>query len=254
MNITDARQARRDQLYAPAMAEVAPFEFNKAVSEVFDDMIRRSVPGYDTVVHMTGALVADICAAHRANGTPGVVYDLGCSLGEASASLLSACAGDAPRLVLVDNSAAMMARCRPRFENVPAVECLCADVNEISFLPASAVILNYTLQFIAQARRSALLGRVSRALLPGGMLVVSEKIRFEPAARNEEAIRQHHAFKRIMGYSQREILQKQAALDTVLVPDTLDCLQSRLQSAGFTRIRVWFECLNWVSIVAYKHA
>lgn len=239
---------QRDRLYAQALGEVPPFEFNEAVSDVFSDMIRRSVPGYETVVRMTGALVAE---AYQGEG---VIYDLGCSLGEASAWILAACQQHRPNLVLVDASESMLKRCRRRFADQRRVEFLCADVNQVHFEPASAFILNYTLQFIPKAERSGLLKRLWRALLPGGVLIVSEKIRLEPAKRDAEAVRRHHAFKRLMGYSDREVEQKREALEDVLVPDQLDCLKGRLRGAGFTSMNVWFECLNWVSIAAYKDA
>ena len=239
---------QRDRLYAEALDEVPPFEFNEAVSEVFSDMIRRSVPGYETVVRMTGALVAETYKGE------GVIYDLGCSLGEASGRILAACRECQPNLVLVDSSESMLERCRQRFAGEEGVECLCADVNDMHFEPASAFILNYTLQFIPQSDRSRLLERLWQALVPGGVVIVSEKIRLEPPARNAEAVAKHHAFKRLMGYSDREVEQKREALEDVLVPDRLDQLKGRLRSAGFSNVLVWFECLNWVSIAAYKDA
>ena len=239
---------QRDSLYAQALDEVPPFEFNEAVSEVFSDMIRRSVPGYETVVRMTGALVAE---AYKGEG---VIYDLGCSLGEASAWILTACDTRQPNVVLVDSSKFMLQRCRQRFASQERVEFLCADLNEMNFKPASAFVLNYTLQFIPMAERSGLLERLWQALLPGGVVIVSEKIRLEPPERDAQAVHRHHAFKRLMGYSDREVEQKREALENVLIPDGLDQLKERLQSAGFSRIFVWFECLNWVSIAAYKDA
>ena len=239
---------KRDRLYSQALDEVPPFEFNEAVSEVFSDMIRRSVPGYETVVRMTGALVAE---AYQGEGA---VYDLGCSLGEASAWVLAACKERQPKLVLVDSSESMLERCRQRFASQANVELLCADVNAVSYQPASAFILNYTLQFIPEADRSELLARLWRALLPGGVAIISEKIRLHPPQRDAEAVARHHAFKRLMGYSDREVEQKREALEDVLVPDSLDRLKERLREAGFSRVLVWFTCLNWVSIAAYKHA
>lgn len=242
------RNAQPDRLYAEPLDEVTPFEFNEAVSGVFADMIRRSVPGYETVVRMTGVLVAE---AFQGEGT---VYDLGCSLGEASAWVIAACKEHQPNMVLVDASASMLERCRERFARQEKIDFLCADVNQVKFEPASAFILNYTLQFIPEADRSALLKRLWQALLPGGVLILSEKVILQPASRDSQAVDRHHAFKRLMGYSDREVEQKREALEDVLVPDPLDQLKRRLRSAGFSTIQVWFACLNWVSIAAYKDA
>lgn len=236
---------RPDTLYTQKLDQVVPFEFDQAVSDVFDDMVRRSVPGYDTVVCVTGALVAEV---YRGSG---VVYDLGASLGAGTASILAACANSAPEIVLVDSSEPMVERCRERFAGVPGLDMLCADVCQLEFKPAAAFVMNYTLQFIDPAMRGELLRRISNALIPGGVLVLSEKIRLEPDALNRSAVHRHLEFKRLMGYSDQEIAQKREALERVLIPDTLGGLEERLCGAGFSRLDAWFRCLNWVSIAAY---
>ncbi|MBL6696669.1 MAG: carboxy-S-adenosyl-L-methionine synthase CmoA, partial [Luminiphilus sp.] len=71
----------RDTIYAQTLGDPGLFTFNKDVVGVFPDMINRSVPGYATVISMTGLLAA----RYARTGTR--IYDLGCSLG---ASLLSA--------------------------------------------------------------------------------------------------------------------------------------------------------------------
>ena len=236
----------RDALYAEPIHEVPRFEFNEAVSDVFDDMIRRSVPGYDAVMRTTGVLVAEVV---RDGDT---VYDLGCSLGEAAHSMLAACSDKTVNLVLVDSSQPMIERARERFSASPSVTCLCADIRQLHYDEAAAFVLNYTLQFIEPQARTALLGRLCERLLPGGILEISEKFRLDAPEHDARASRRHHGFKRLMGYSDREIEQKRDALEDVLVPDTLSGVTSRLRQAGFERIEIWFTCLNWVSLIAYK--
>ncbi len=62
----------------------------------------------------------------------------------------------------------------------------------------------------------------------------------------------HHAFKRTQGYSELEISQKRAALDRVLIPETLERHKVRLQQVGFTTVEVWFQCFNFISLLALK--
>jgi len=236
----------RDKLYTDPIDEVPRFEFNEAVSNVFGDMIRRSVPGYGTAMRTTGVLVSEVV---RDGGT---VYDLGCSLGEAAHFVLAACGDANLRLVLLDSSEPMIARARERFSDWPNVSCVCADLLHLDYEEAVAFVLNYTLQFISRQARTGLLCRLHERLLPGGALVLSEKIRLDTPEQDAIATRRHHGFKRLMGYSDREIEQKREALEDVLVPDTLKGLKSRLRQAGFGRIDIWFTCLNWVSLIAYK--
>ncbi len=46
----------RDTLYATPDPDLGLFAFDDKVASVFPDMIRRSVPGYATIVAMTGLL------------------------------------------------------------------------------------------------------------------------------------------------------------------------------------------------------
>jgi len=38
----------------------------------------------------------------------------------------------------------------------------------------------------------------------------------------------------------------------VLIPETLDTHLHRLKKAGFSQAEIWFQCFNFVSIVAIK--
>ena len=70
-----------DQLYASAQSAVERFVFDERVAAVFPDMIRRSVPGYATVLGMLGVIAEQFAQPDSR------VYDLGCSLGAATAAM-----------------------------------------------------------------------------------------------------------------------------------------------------------------------
>jgi len=89
-------------------------------------------------------------------------------------------------------------------------------------------------------------------MLPGGVLILSEKISFENKQVEELNIEMHHAFKKAHGYSDLEVSQKRTALENVLIPETLDVHQQRLENAGFSTSTVWFRCFNFMSIAAIK--
>ena len=65
--------------------QIVDFVFDEAVADVFPDMIRRSVPGYETVIPITGLLAA----AHlkKMPEERRLAYDLGCSLGATTAAV-----------------------------------------------------------------------------------------------------------------------------------------------------------------------
>ena len=74
---------QRDDIYALPQAQVVDFAFSAAVADVFPDMIRRSVPGYETVINLLGVIARHFVQADTR------VYDLGCSLGAATLSIAS---------------------------------------------------------------------------------------------------------------------------------------------------------------------
>ena len=114
------------------------------------------------------------------------------------------------------------------------------------------VVLNFTLQFVPEDQRQALCQRISDAMLPGGILILSEKIQFADAHLQELNTDLHHAFKRANGYSDLEVAQKRSALENVLMPETLSAHQQRLKACGFSSVDVWFQCFNFASMVAIK--
>lgn len=237
-----------DRLFAQPLAEIAGFRFDHRVAEVFPDMIRRSVPGYETIIAMT----ATIAERYAQPGTR--CYDLGCSLGASTLALRQGIGARDCTIVATDNAPAMIERCRAVLAadiGSAPVELRTADIRELDIADASVVVLNFTLQFIAPAERAALIRRIREGLVPGGVLVLSEKIAFADAALDALMVDLHHAFKRANGYSELEVAQKRAALEAVLIPETLDVHRARLREAGFAAIDVWFQCFNFASLLAF---
>lgn len=239
----------KDRIYAEPRAQVAGFRFDEQVASVFPDMIRRSVPGYGTIIDMIGVFAA----RYARPGTR--LYDLGSSLGAATLAMGALLPHQDCELVAVDNSAAMIERAEALLRAAGLTQPLqqrCEDIRSTELSNASVAVLNFTLQFVPLADRDALMARIAEALVPGGILVLSEKIRFEDAA--EDSLQQalHHAFKRNNGYSDLEISQKRTAIENVLIPETLATHRQRLQAAGFDSVHVWFRCFNFMSLLAVK--
>ncbi len=248
---------RRDELYRTPLADITGFQFDRKVVDVFPDMLQRSIPGYRSIIAQSGLLAARFAV------TDTRCYDLGCSLGSTLLAMRHAIDADHAsncRLVGVDNSAAMLDECWRLIDadteatsqpSLP-VDLMLADITDVSLQPASVVAMNFTLQFVAPAERNALLKKICDATVTGGALILSEKIKFDDQTLNELYIDRYHAFKRANGYSDLEISQKRSALEDVLVPDTLEAHQTRLSDAGYTQSAVWFQCFNFVSIIAIK--
>ena len=228
---------------------IIDFAFDESVASVFPDMIRRSVPGYETIIALIG-LLSEQYAQNNSN-----IYDLGCSLGAATLSMRRRLQHEGCRIIAVDNAEAMVRRCR---ENIAtesssvATEVIQSDIQNIEIRNASVVVLNFSLQFIDPDHRLTLLKNIYKGLNPGGILIISDKIVFDDETEQRTQESQHHTFKKANGYSDLEISQKRSALENVLIPDTLPRHLQRLKSAGFARSHVWFQCFNFISLIAFK--
>ena len=236
----------RDRVFARPLSEVRAFEFNETVANVFQDMISRSVPGYSLLLRMIG-LYADIFVTAGSR-----VYDLGCSLGDASLLIAEQSRDIDCNIIAVDNSPAMIEKSRQLDSSAGRIEWRCEDIRQTKIEQASMVVLNLTLQFLPPAERQPLVQRIFTGLIPGGVLVLSEKVVFEDSTESDRMMQLYQGFKKTMGYSDLEISQKRNALENVLIPDSDLQQRQRLVEAGFGEVYQCFRGFNFVSYLAIK--
>jgi tRNA (cmo5U34)-methyltransferase len=238
----------KDAIYSQPQ-QVGSFTFDHQVAEVFPDMIQRSVPGYMTIVDNIG----QICGKYAQPNSK--VFDLGCSLGAVSLAASKYIKAKNCQIIGVDNSAPMVERCKRHvqgFKSDNPIKIIHDHIQNIELTQASVVVMNFTLQFIAPEQRHTIVDRIYQGLRPGGVLILSEKIKHTSATGNELLIDLHHEFKRRNGYSELEISQKRSALEDVMKTDTYETHLERLTQVGFTDVIRWFSCFNFTSMVAIK--
>ncbi|MGI9324601.1 MAG: carboxy-S-adenosyl-L-methionine synthase CmoA [Pseudomonadales bacterium] len=234
--------AQRDRLFSVDQPHLVDFAFSKEVVAVFPDMIRRSVPGYETVLPIAALLATQ----HLPAG--GLLYDLGCSQGASTAAVLHLLGNQHSRIVAIDNAKDMLDSATSLITD-PRVEFLCKNVEDVEFEPCNVVLLNYILQFLQPDQRLHLLMRLRSALAPDGCVILSEKIHLDDTDTDRWFNEVHLAFKRANGYSEMEVARKRSALENVMIIDSEAQHRQRLQEAGFSRINKWFQCLNWASFI-----
>lgn len=212
-------------------------------------MLRRSIPGYAASIQAIGTLAA----RHAQAGTR--CYDLGCSLGAATLAMRKKIAVADCRIIAVDSAPAMVERCRDILAEEKSdtdVSILEADVRQIEISRASMVVMNYTLQFLPVDERADMISKIHAGMIDGGVFVLSEKVVDEDPQVEEMLVELHHEFKRRNAYSDLEISRKRAALENVLIPDTVAAHKQRLNDAGFRHSGTWLRYFNFISIVAIK--
>ena len=239
----------RDRIYRTPREKVPPFAFNAAVAHVFDDMIRRSVPMYGEIIRRQ----AQVIRQHYREKTR--IYDLGCSNGNLAMALCMRIPAGGFEMVAVDSSPPMLAEFTKRLDaegRSGDIRLACADIREIEMARASVVVVNFTLQFIPPVDRDALVKRIYTALIPGGILMFSEKTIHPNPRLADLQIDFYHRFKREKGYSAMEISQKREALENVLIPETVDAHHDRLRRCGFNDIDPWLKWFNFCSWICIK--
>ena len=236
----------RDNLFNK-QSDIADFRFDQDVVKVFDDMVRRSVPGYDSMIQMIG-LIARMYGQDNTN-----YYDLGSSTGAITLSIALNNKSKNNQFFAIDNSKEMVDQCEKNLHNkVDNLQAICDDINQVKINSASIVVLNLTLQFIDVNLRSNLIKKIYDGLESGGILIISEKIHFDDAVTQNQITKLHMDFKKENGYSELEIANKRQAIENVLITETKEQHLNRLRDCGFVVTSCFFQCLNFVSFLSVK--
>ncbi|MCW7754710.1 carboxy-S-adenosyl-L-methionine synthase CmoA [Desulfobotulus sp. H1] len=238
-----------DKIFTSDEANSAPFSFNASVAAVFDDMLYRSVPLYSETLGLQMTLAKRF---YR----PGTrMYDLGCSHGNFGIGFLEA-AGDMDfSMIALDNSEPMLEIYKKRLsvrKGRERIRLCCEDICESRLENASVVVMNLTLQFLPLPMRKGLVCRIYDALVPGGILLLTEKVVHENTFLTDMQQELYYEFKAANGYSSLEISRKREALENVLVPETMEAHQKRLAMAGFRKVEIYLKWFHFTSFLAVK--
>ena len=240
---------RKDDIFKKPGSGQEKFTFDSQTADVFPDMLQRSIPGYADILRMFEMFSADFC---RPNAN---YYDLGSSLGAASVSMQRGIKEKGGQIIAVDNSPAMIKRSRNLLAKtgyITPVRLVCADIRDVKIVNAAIVVLNYTLQFIQPDQRSSIIQQIYKGLLPGGVLLLSEKLFFNDEDEHKIQTDWYYTFKKFNGYSRMEISRKREALENILMPENWEEHRNRLTSAGFKEVYQWYRFFNFTSIFARK--
>lgn len=222
------------------------FEFNEEVAGVFDDMISRSIPGYENILDLTQKALLEYVKE-------GAITDIGCS----TANLLIALAANAKeknvKLIGIDDSEHMLRIAGKKAAAYEAdIEFLCIDAVNGELPKSKAFVANFTLQFIRPMIREELVQKIFDSLEEGGVFLFAEKLISEDKGLNKFLIDSYHGYKKERGYSELEIMRKREALENVLVPYSEDENKTLCKKAGFYHVETLFKWCNFALFIALK--
>jgi tRNA (cmo5U34)-methyltransferase len=242
---TAAGTPAEDTGYAPE-----EWAFDAEVTRVFDSMLRRSIPDYevmrDVILDLGSRFV------QRASW----IVDIGCSRGEAMAPFVDRF-GAQNRFLGLDVSEPMTAAARERFAGMidaGIVSISTIDLREapLPSLPSSLFLSVFTLQFVPMEYRQQIVADVHERLLPGGALILAEKVAGSTALMQRTLVTAYHDLKHRNGYSWDDIDRKRRSLEGKLVPLSAEWNERLLVAAGFRHVECIWRRYNFAAWLAVK--
>lgn len=233
--------------------EVMPdgaWAFDEDVTNVFNDMLKRSIPQYDVMRQSC----IDLAAHYIQHGTN--VLDIGCSRGEAMGQLVDRF-GAQCRFIGLDVSEPMLKAARERFAGlirVGVVDIRNHDLRThlLPVINASVILSVLTIQFTPIEHRFKIIDNIYQSLIPGGAFIFVEKVLGGTANLDALMIELYYRLKSSNGYSQDQIERKRLALEGVLVPVTAKWNEEMLATAGFRQVDCFWRWMNFAGWVAVK--
>ncbi len=240
---------KKDRVFADKKDKIKPFTFNREVASVFDDMLTRSVPLYGESIRRQAQMVLKFYQDKSR------IYDLGCSHGNQGILILKQFKNQPFTMIGVDNSRPMIDKYQARLEHKGdslQIDLICDQLEDVPIENASVVLINLTLQFLDVKKRDRLIKRIFHGLLPGGVVLLTEKTIHNKQSGNDLELDFYRRFKLENGYSELEISQKRDALEKILIPESLEVHKHRILNAGFSFFDIWLKWFNFSSMIAIK--
>ncbi len=222
-------------------------DFSFGQIDNFDEHIDMSIPHYSTLNNNIVALSEYFIEG----GTN--IYDIGCSTGKLLKRLRdernNECIGgnDVKYIGLEINK--NFSKDFIQEKNFSLIEEDLLDYD--NFTNASLITSVFTLQFISQKDRKAILQKIYDGLNDGGAFIFSEKIISRSAKIENFQTFLYYTFKR-QNFSAEEILDKEQNLRSIMKPVTLEQNMQMLKDVGFKDIDVFWRNFNFIGFVAIK--
>lgn len=224
--------------------------FNEAVSQVFDEMLGRSIPSYHRMRYLIDSIVTEHIIQNNLIGT--TILDLGCSTGE-QIFRLNNYLEDNIYIGLECSEAMLSEASRKNKDNANVcIKNFDLTKDELSIGDCGAILSILTLQFIPIEYRQRIMNNIYHNLAKNGIFIFVEKIicdNYDFSALYEKL---YYDMKHINGYSFDEIRDKKLKLEGVLVPVTNQFNLDLLKQAGFTKVDVFWRDLNFIGYIVMK--
>jgi tRNA (cmo5U34)-methyltransferase len=227
------------------------WEFDEKVTSVFEDMLERSIPQYETMRDLSAWLAASFV---RSNTT---ILDIGSSRGD-NIRRIQQLTGMDQKFIGLEISEPMVQASRAEAKG--NVVLLQHDLRNGIYDPTdsayteqvSVVCSILTLMFIPMEYRLSVLTNIYDLLPDGGCFILVEKLLGNNSLINHEMVNRYHEMKHENGYSWEDITRKKLSLEGVLVPQSMQANMLMLETTGFKSIDCFWRWMNFGGFIAIK--
>ena len=224
------------------------WKFDKDVSMVFDDMLERSIPGYNDMRDLVFKVARNFVKPETD------IVDIGCSNGLSAVRFVEEYKFTND-FYLYDVSEPMLEIARDKYKGEKRVYIENVDIRKgIPNKNVSVVLSILTIQFTPIEYRKMIFQELYNALLPNGALILVEKVLGETAQLDSVLTREYYNLKRQSLYTQEQIESKRKSLEGVLVPVTANWNIDLMRSCGFRSIECFWRNLNFAGWIALKES
>jgi len=212
------------------------WKFNDEVTDVFDEMLERSIPDYFGMRRNT----TELALRFAQPGTS--IVDLGCSRGTGLKPIIDVL-GKANSYIGVEVSEPMIEVAKVK---IPEADIQNLDLrDEYPKARASVTLSILTLQFVPIEYRQKIIANVFKNTVEGGVFLFVEKILGADSYADELLVNTYLDRKGENGYTQEQITAKRRSLEGVLVPVTSEWNVDLLERAGFSHVDSYWRHLNF---------
>ena len=222
--------------------------FNATEAGRYDDVIRRRVPLYNEIQTLMVSLLPFSKKEYLR------VLDVGCGTGETSVGLLK----EFPlsRVTGIDGSQDMLDEAAAKVKQTTwRIDFICQDMNH-PLPPAEsgfdAIISAFSLHYLNEDEKKALLSKCRDALKPGGIFIDAEAVISPSAKVYQLYMEKWKDFQRSNGFSEDEIGAHMLKFVRDVKPLTVERQVCLMSEAGFIDVECYFKYLNWAVFGGYK--
>jgi tRNA (cmo5U34)-methyltransferase len=221
--------------------------FNGDVTNVFDDMLERSIPQYDVMRSACFEL------GKRFVFPNSTIIDLGCSRGEALSYFVKEFDRD-NKYIGIEVSKPMIEAARQRFKGIKEVEIKEMDLrNDYPATSGACVTLSIlTIMFTPIEYRLQILNDIYCQTDRNGCFIFVEKVLGNSPVINKKMVEIYHNMKKKNGYTSEQVERKRLSLEGVLVPITAHWNEDMLKTIGWKSVDCFWRWMNFAGWIAIK--